>query len=508
MKQKIGIIGAGFAGLSASCYLSKFGFDVTVIEKNDQVGGRARTFEHEGFKFDMGPSWYWMPDIFEKFFEDFQKSVSNFYELERLNPSYRMVISAVSNPKDLVDYIDIPSDLQELKNLFESIETGSALNLEKYLADAKFKYELGIYDYAKRPSISLFEYMDFKLIYESFKSKLFSSFAKHIRKYFKNPLIIKILEFPVLFLGATPVNTPSMYSLMNYADLSLGTWYPKGGFSSVSNGMAKLSKELGTNILLNNNVQEIKINKNDSLTIITNNDELSFDIVVGACDYAHAEQTLLPLQSRQYNENYWDSRILAPSCILFYLGMKCKIPNLLHHTLFFDEDFGVHANEIYEQNIFPTKPLFYVSATSKTDKSVAPDNSENLFILIPVPSSNLTKEKLKQNYEKDLEKTEQLFDYVIKKLSAFTGIENFPEQIIFKRSYCVYDFIEDYNSLRGNAYGLANTLFQTGYMKPKIKSSKVKNLYFAGQLTVPGPGVPTCIISGEIVSKLIRKENP
>lgn len=487
-QNRVIVIGAGFSGLSCACHLAKRGYKVIILEKNDQPGGRARTYSDKGFTWDMGPSWYWMPDVFDKFFGEFGKKVSDYYQLDRLDPSYQV--------KFKNEVIDIPANMDELEKLFEKIEEGSSIKLRSFLKQAEFKYDVGVRDLVYKPSRSLLEFVDMKLLLGLLKMDVFTSIAKHVRKHFKDERLIQLMEFPILFLGATAQNTPALYSLMNYADLSLGTWYPKGGMSSVVKGMVALATELGVEIKCNEEVESFGFEGKKINSVITKNGQFECDTVVASADYQHVDQHLLPKQFRNYSKKYWDSRVMAPSSLLFYIGVDKELPNLQHHTLFFDEDFGLHAHEIYDDPKWPSKPLLYVSATSKTDDTVAPKGKENLVVLIPVAPDIEDTEEIRDRY----------FDIIMDKLEAFTG-ETIRDSILTKRSYAHRDFISDYHSFKGNAYGLANTLKQTAILKPSLKNKKLKNLYFTGQLTVPGPGVPPSLISGEVVAREIAKES-
>lgn len=486
MSQKIAVIGSGFAGLSAACCLAKDGYQVDVYEKNASPGGRARKFENDGFTFDMGPSWYWMPDVFENFFKLFGKSASDYYELQRLDPSYRIYFG-----QD--DIMDVPANIQKVYELFESLEPGSSQQLQKFLKEAAYKYEVGINDLVYKPGKSLKELIDPRLIKGVFKLHVFQSIASYIRKYFKNPKLIQLLEFPVLFLGAMPSNTPALYSLMNYADISLGTWYPKGGMHKIIEGMVQLAEELGVNFHFDSPVQAIVMNSTKAKGIKVNGEDVFYDYIVGGADYEHIEQQLLPEKFRKYSSDYWQKRDMAPSSLIFYLGVNKELKNLLHHNLFFDESFEDHAKQIYTDPQWPDKPLFYVCCASKTDDTCAPEGHENLFILIPVAPGLEDTHAVREKY----------FELVMDRLEKLTG-EKVKEHIVYSRSYAHNDFKHDYNAFKGNAYGLANTLRQTANLKPSMHS-KVKNLLYTGQLTVPGPGVPPSIISGQVVAREINK---
>ena len=479
---KITVIGSGFSSLSAACYLASNGFEVTVLEKNRTVGGRARQLLRDGFTFDIGPTWYWMPDVFEKFFADFNKKPSDYYQLEKLNPAYEVYF-------DTLDSVTIPDNLPEILDIFEKQESGSAIHLSNFLASAQKNYEVAIQDLVYRPGISITELITPVTIKKV--NQFFTTIRTSVRKNIKDSRLRQIMEFPVLFLGAKPSNTPSFYSFMNYADFGLGTWHPKGGMYKVIEAMLTLATSLGVKIETSQNVEKINVENGVVKSVISNGVKIESDVVLSGADYHHTE-TLLDKEYRGYSESYWDKKIFAPSSLLFYVGFDKKIENVSHHTLFFDTDFDQHAKEIYDNPKWPTKPLFYASFPSKTDDSVAPEGQEAGIFLIPIaPGINDTPEIRESYFQKIIARFEELTNQKVK------------EHIIFKESYCVNDFVKDYNSYKGNAYGLANILTQTAFLRPKIKSKKVKNLFFTGQLTVPGPGVPPSIISGKIVSDLI-----
>ena len=486
-QPKVVIIGSGFAGLAAASCLAQQGFQVTILEKNSSPGGRARKFQEQGYSFDMGPSWYWMPEVFESFFNRFQKKVSDYYHLLRLDPSYQMIFG-----ED--DKVNIPAGFPELQQTFDKIEAGSGAQLEKFLAQAGVKYHAGMQDMVYRPSHHIGEFVNLKTLKGIFTLDIFKSFDKHIRKYFRDPRLIQMLSFPVLFLGASARDTPALYSLMNYADLKLGTWYPQGGMHKIIEAMVTLAQSLGVSIECDQEVEEILIKDKKAMGVRSANHEWTADVVLAAADYHHVESKMLPSAYRNYTVQYWENRTMAPSSLIYYLGINKKIDGLQHHNLFFDEDLDFHSTEIYDQPSWPTKPLFYVSATSKTDPTVAPEGHENLFILIPVAPGLADSEETRESYYKlVMDRMENLLK------------EEIAPHVVYKRSYAHKDFIQDYHAYKGNAYGLANTLRQTAVLKPKIRSKKVKNLFFTGQLTVPGPGVPPSLISGQVAAGEIQK---
>lgn len=480
-KQVI-VIGAGFAGLSAAALMAKAGHKVTLLEKNNQPGGRARVWEQDGFRFDMGPSWYWMPDVFENYFALFGKKTNDFYDLKRLDPGYRIYWG-----KD--DMLDVPAGMDQLEILFESIEPGGTKALRAFLAQAARKYKIGMGEYVFKPSHSITEYLDFNLLKKSFSLQLLTSMSRHVRQYFNNPKLIRLLEFPVLFLGATPQNTPALYSMMNYADLVLGTWYPMGGMNEIVKAMVKTAENQGVQIHLDTEVNNIGIENGVVKMVRTNKGDYPAGLVIAGADYEHVDQHLINPPYQNYDKKYWDNRTLSPSCLIYYIGTNKKIAGIKHHNLFFDEDFEQHALDIYTDPKWPQNPLFYVCCPSKTDSGVAPEQGENLFFLMPVAPGLEDNDDTREKY----------FDLMISRFEAITG-ESIRDSIIVKRSYALNDFKADYHSFKGNAYGLANTLKQTAFLKPAMKARKIKNLLYTGQLTVPGPGVPPAIISGQVAA--------
>lgn len=484
--MKISIIGSGFSSLAASCYLAKMGYEVTIYEKNKTIGGRARQLKKEGFVFDIGPTWYWMPDVFERFFSDFDKTPSDYYHLEKLNPAYSVYFG-------VDDYITIEDTLEKILVAFEKEEKGSAVKLQKFIDSAKSNYDIAIKDLVYNPGVSPLELVTFQTAKKI--NQFFSNIKRDVRKEFKNERLAKILEFPVLFLGAKPSDTPSFYSFMNYADFGMGTFHPKNGMYEVILAIAALASELGVTIKTESPIDKIIVKNGKATGIISNGETILSDIVLSGADYHHTE-TLLDKDKRQYSENYWSKKTFAPSSLLFYVGFDKKIKNVNHHTLFFDVDFDVHAEAIYDLPKWPENPLFYASFPSKTDSNSAPKGQEAGIFLIPLaPGIEDTPELRELYFEKIMTRFEKL------------TCQKLKNHIIFKESFCINDFVKDYNSYKGNAYGMANTLTQTAFLRPKLKSKKVNNLFFTGQLTVPGPGVPPSLISGKLVAELITKHH-
>jgi phytoene desaturase len=486
MNKDIKIIGSGFSALAASCYLAQQGNSVTIYEKNSTIGGRARQLKRDGFTFDMGPSWYWMPDVFERFFGDFNKKPSDYYKLIKLSPAYRVYYG-------INDFISIADNLEEIIKTFETIEEGSGTVLAKFMAEAKSNYDIAIKDLVYRPGVSALELITTETALKV--GQFFSNISKDVRKKFKNQRLIQILEFPVLFLGAKPSDTPSFYSFMNYADFGMGTWHPKTGMYDVVRGMELLALELGVKFETNSNIEKIIVENKKAVALQIEGKRIDADIILSGADYHHTE-TLLDPEYRAYSEKYWESKTFAPSSLLFYVGFNKKIENISHHALFFDVDFNQHAIDIYDDPKWPENPLFYANFPSLTDKTAAPEGMESGFFLIPLAPGIEDTPELRETY----------FEKIISRFETLTR-QNIKENIIFRESFCKLDFEEVYNSYKGNAYGMANTLLQTAFLRPKLKSSKVKSLYFTGQLTVPGPGVPPALISGKLVADLIKKHS-
>jgi phytoene desaturase len=484
---KVSIIGSGFSGLSAACFAAQAGHDVTVFEKNKVIGGRARTYTEQGFTFDMGPSWYWMPDIFDHFFAQFGKKTEDYYTLQKLDPGFQMIF-------DDNALLQIPAEAEALFAQFEAIEPGSAEALKKFLKEAQFKYEVGMKDLVYKPAFSWMEYANLRVAKGMLQSNLFSSVSSYVKKYFKDPRLVALMEFPVLFLGAMANKIPALYTMMNYSALVQGTWYPEGGMHQIIAGMHQLARELGVTFHTDTSVEQILVAENVVTGIKTDKGVFQADGVIASADYNHVEQQLLEAPYRNYPASYWAEKTFAPSCLIYYLGVDKRVDKLLHHSLFFDADFKKHAGDIYQTPQWPEKPLFYVCCPSKTDDTVAPEGMENIFILVPIATALEDTEAQREAY----------FDGIISRIEKFSGTA-FRKNIVYKKSYCINDFVNDYNAYGGNAYGLANTLSQTAVLKPSLKNKKLGNLFYTGQLTVPGPGVPPALISGQVAAQELLK---
>ena len=485
MKEKISIIGSGFSSLSAACYLAQAGHHVTIFEKNSSVGGRARQLKKDGFTFDIGPSWYWMPDVFNRFFADFGKKTSDYYKIDKLDPAYKIFFDD--------DIITIGDSMNKICDEFDRIEKGSGIKLKKFIKKAQDNYGIAVNKILyNAPGNSPLELVSKDTIIRL--DQFFKTVSHEVRKNFSNPKLISTLEFPSLFLGAKPSKTPSFFSFMNFADFGLGTWHPRGGMYEIIKAMEALAIELGVIIHTNHSVKKIVVENNSVTGLVSKNIYTKSDIVLSGADYHHSE-TLLDSKYRQHSAAYWDKKVFAPSSLLFYIGIDKKIKNAEHHNLFFDADFEKHAEEIYDDPKWPSHPLFYANIPSKTDPSMAPNGCDALFILMPIAA----------NIEDTTEIRSYYLQKIIRRFEEKTG-QAIQNNIVFKESFCVKDFKSEYNSYKGNAYGMAMTLPQIAFLRPKLKSYKVDKLYFTGQLTVPGPGVPPSLISGKLVADLINNK--
>lgn len=485
--NQFSVIGSGFSGMSAACFLAAKGAQVTILEKNETSGGRARSFSEQGFTFDMGPSWYWMPDIFEKFFANFGKHPSDYYDLVRLDPGFQVIYG----PSDI---LKVPATLEGIYETFEQYESGAAAQLKKFLADGAYKYKVGMNALVYRPAFSWLEFATPEVIAGLFRLHMFRPMNSLTRQYFKDERLRMLMEFPVLFLGATAGRIPALYSLMNYAAFNLGTWYPMGGMVRIGDAMETLARSLGVEFRFSTEVTGFQYVHNRVNNITTTAGNHATDGIIASGDYHYIEQHLLAPEYRTYTQDYWNKRVMAPSSLLFYLGVNKKVEKLEHHNLFFDASLDKHADEIYTNPAWPSDPLFYVCCPSATDPSVAPAGMENLFILMPLAPGLEDTPALRDEY----------FSRIMKRMKHLLG-QDIEPHIVYKRSYCVNDFKADYHAFKGNAYGLANTLSQTAVLKPSLRNSKLRNLFYAGQLTVPGPGVPPALISGELAAKQLLK---
>lgn len=483
------IVGAGFGGLSAAALLAKKGFNVKVIEKVEQPGGRASVYSDKDFYFDMGPSWYLMPDVYEKFFDQFGKKPEDFFKLERLDPSYRIFFADEK-------IIDIAADLEKNYELFDSLEENGAQKLKEYLKSSEELYDFSIEEMLYKDYTSILDFLNGKLLLKGYKLNMFENLQHYVNKRFKSDEAKKILEYAIGFLGGSPANTPSFYHLMSHVDLKMGVFYPQGGMRKVVDSIYELAKSLGVEFHFNEPVKKLEIHDHEVKKVITDKATYEADLVIVNADYAHSELDLLNKENRTYDEKYWESRIMAPSAMVAYLGIDYKVDKLAHHNLFLDKDWEHGFDKIFDPKkaAWPENPSYYVNVPSRTDLSAAPENSDTLFILIP----------LAPGLEDTPELRESFYNKIMDDLEAKLG-ENIRDHIVVKRIFALTDFKTRYNAYKGTALGLSHTLRQSALWRPAHKSKKVKNLYYSGQYTHPGIGVPMTLISSQIVADELTK---
>jgi phytoene desaturase len=486
--MKIGIIGGGYGGLTTACLLAKKGHEVELFEKNSTVGGRGRMFSEKGFHFDMGPSWYLMPDTIDEIFQILGTSANKEMDLTRLDPHYKMFFHD--------EEVCISKDMEKNYELFERLEPGVTPNIKKYLDKAKYKFDTSMEEFIEKPYFSIRDMINWKTMTKGKDLDIFKSFDSHLKAYFTSDKIRKILGYTMVFLGGSPKNTPALYSLMSHGDFNLGVFYPKGGMNALAVALETQAKKLGVKIHCNSPVTRIDVEGKEAKRIVTEKGEFAFDKIVVNADYAWAETHLLEKKHQTYTAKYWDKKTIAPSGLIVYLGVNKKIKNLEHHNLMIEHDWMQHFNEIFEKPSWPTKPSYYVCAPTKTEKELAPEGCENLFILVPVAADLKDDPKFCEKYA----------DKIIADIEEKTG-ESIQDSIIVKKIYTHRNFREDYNAYKGTALGLAQTLMQTAYFRPKNRSKKVPNLYYVGQYTNPGTGVPIAMISAKIVTKLIEEDS-
>jgi len=486
--KKVVIVGAGCGGLAAAALLAKDGYTVTVLEKNPEPGGRARIMKTHGYTFDLGPSWYLMPEVFEKYFSLFGKKAGNFYKLKRLDPNYRVFLG---NEK-----IDIPADRQKVGELFEQLEPGGREKLEKYMNSAAFQYRTAMESFIYKDYRNLLDLFNWDIITKGVRLHLFEGLDRYARRFFKNDKLRKILEYTVVFLGGSPYNTPALYSIMSHVDFDLGVWYPDQGIGSVVSALVRLNEEQGVKVLTRHNVLRIVSENSRVKKVVTDQGEFEADIVLVNADYHHAETDLLSPEDATYPAKYWESRKMGPSAFLIYLGLNKKLKGLLHHNLYLDPSWDEHFSSLFERPAWPEAFSYYVSCTSKTDLTTAPPGGEAVFILVPVAAGLDDTPEIRQ----------KMFDRTIAHLEKLLG-EEIRGSIVFRQIFAQRAFRQAYNSYKGTALGLVHTLFQTAVFRPSHRSKKLKNLYYTGSYTHPGIGVPMVIISAQIVSDIIRREH-
>ncbi len=488
--RSVAVVGGGFGGLSAACYLADAGADVRLLEKNDQLGGRASRLERDGFKFDMGPSWYLMPDVFERFFDHFDHQPSDYYDLERLDPHYRIFF------KD-GDQIDVRGDRAEMRELFESYETGAGEQFENYLDTSQTHYETAMEKFVYEDRSRLRDWVDADVMKAApIGLQLTGTMQDYVDDYFDNPKLKQIMQYSLVFLGGAPKNTPALYNIMSHVDFNLGVYYPDGGLGAVVDGVVELGDELGVTYETGAEVTTITKSRNNFIVEIDDGEQTykPENVVVNA-DYAHAEQELLPEHEQQYDEKYWEKRTYAPSAYLLYMGVEGDVDPLEHHTLVLPEDWDGHFEQIFDDPAWPEEPAYYICVPSETDDSVAPEGHSNLFVLVPIAPGLADGDGLRDQYR----------EKILDDIADNTGVD-LHDRIVVEEQFSVSDFVDRYNATEGTALGLAHTLRQTALLRPSNRSSAVDGLYFTGSFTTPGIGVPMCLISGQHTAEALIED--
>ena len=488
MNKKVVVIGAGIGGLGTAGLFAKKGYDVTVLEKNSNLGGRANIFEAEGFKFDMGPSWYLAPDLFEHFFELMGEKVSDHLDLVRLSPSYRIFFH---NGEPL----DIHSDMAKDSAAFEAIEPGSSEKLRAYLKQSEYQYGVATQHFMYKNYDTVFDFFNRRVMTEGQKLSVFSKMHSFVSKFFKTRKLQQVMEYTMVFLGTSPYEAPALYNLMSHMDFNQGVFYPQGGFYELIRALSRVAEKYGARLRTNSPVAEIVVENGLTKGVQLESKEfVPADIVISNADIQFTETKLLDEQWRTYNEKYWNKRVMAPSAFIMYLGVREKLPNLIHHNLLFSEDWRKNFDDIYKDPCLPDEPSLYVCAPSVTDPSVAPEGKENLFVLVPIASNLPISDGEKEAYS----------EKILLLMERQMGLTGLRDKIEYKRIYTVSDFAADYNAFKGTALGLAHTIWQTAIFRPNNHSKKVKNLYYVGAGTNPGIGTQICLISAELVFKRVH----
>jgi 1-hydroxy-2-isopentenylcarotenoid 3,4-desaturase len=491
--DRIVVVGAGIGGMAAAALLARRGFQVTVVERNDQAGGRARIWQQDGYTFDMGPSWYLMPEVFERFFAEFGKKTTDYYELRQLDPSYRVYFG----PEEAHD---VPPDRAGVEALFEKLEPGGGAKLGRYLDEAAYKYKVAVGEFLYRDYRSIFDFLNWRIMTEGLKLNVLGKLDAAVRRQFGDRRARQILEYAMVFLGTSPNDAPAMYALMSHVDLTQGVFYPVGGLSAVAQGIRRLAEEQGVRFMLNTEATRIVTANGRAICVEARGPDgapvkLPCDGVVANADYPHVELDLLEPADCSYPQRYWEKRVVAPSMFLMYLGVNKRLESLTHHNLYFQENWDVHFDTIFEKPAWPEAPCFYVSCITKTDAGMAPEGCENVFVLVPVAAGLDDTDEVREAYA----------DNVIRHVEAVTG-ESIAPHIAVKRIYSHRDFAGETHAWKGTALGISHTLMQTAVFRPAMRSLKVSNLYFAGQYTHPGIGVPMVMISADVTADNIQKD--
>ncbi|AWB28650.1 phytoene desaturase [Halococcoides cellulosivorans] len=481
------IVGAGIGGLSTAAYCADAGADVTVLERHDQVGGVARTIEADGFQFDAGPSWYLMPEVFERFFGQFDRSPDDYYELEELDPQYRVFWTDG-------DRVTVPPDRDAVREIFESYEDGAGAAFDRYIERAGEAYHLGMDRFVYVDRSRLRDFLDLDVLRSARALGLVRSMDGHVARYFDVPKLQQLLQYTLVFLGGAPHNTPALYSMLAYADFEGHVHYPDGGMIAVVDGIATLARERGATIETGTPVTSIEPT-DDGLRVETAERTHETDRVVANAPRPHVERDLLAPRYRDKDPEFWDSRTYGPSAYMLYLGVEGSVDPLAHHTLVLPTDWDPHFEAIFDDPGWPDDPAFYLSVPSQTDPNVAPDGHHALVALVPIAPDLADGRDVR----------DRMRETILDRIESEAGVD-LRDRIVLEREVCVSEFADQYSLPQGTALGLAHTLRQSGPLRPGHRSAACPGLYYAGSFVRPGIGVPMTVISGEHAARAVAMD--
>jgi 1-hydroxy-2-isopentenylcarotenoid 3,4-desaturase len=508
------VVGGGIAGLASAALLAREGYQVDLLEQRDELGGRVGSWESRGFRFDTGPSWYLMPEVFEHFFAQFGRSASEELDLRVLDPGYRVFFEGHHDP------VDVRRERQANIATFERIEGGAGRRLEQYLVSAEDAYAIAVnrFLYSNFDSLASHLHWDVLRRTPQLLRLLTQSLEGFITDRFHDPRLVQILGYPAVFLGTSPDRAPSMYHLMSRLDLADGVLYPAGGFVRLAETIAELARGAGARLHTGTKVTAVLTRPGGrgrrrgtatGVACVQNDGTervLYADVVVGAGDLHHLETELLPEQYQSYPQRYWDRRNPGPGAVLVCLGVEGTIPQLPHHSLFFTADWHRNFDAIFgKHRRVPEPASVYVCKPTETDSTLAPPGCESLFVLVPVPADvTLGRGGLDGRGDP---KVEQVADAALAQVAKWAGIESLGSRTVLRRTWGPGDFAADFNAWSGGALGPAHTLRQSAFLRTPNVSKKVSGLYYAGASTVPGIGLPMCLISAELLLKRLRRDH-
>lgn len=489
-QKKVIVIGAGYGGMAIANLLGKAGYSVVVLEKNDEPGGRIAVIKKDGYVFDIGPSWYLMPEVFEQYYSLFDASANERLELIRFTPGYKVFFD--DKPE-----VFIQGDVGKDKAVFEAIEPGAGKKLEDYVRRSSIAYHLAVKQFLYNNFSSPKDLVSWQVIKNAHRMipLALGNLDRYVSRYFKDQRLKQLLEYHMVFLGSSPFQAPAIYTLMSHLDFISGVYYPKRGMLSLVDDMKALGTEYDITYRCATSVKRIVTNDGLSTGVELENGEIiDADIVVSNADLYHTETKLLDETARSFGESYWKKRQPGPGALLVSLGIKGVLPELVHHNLYFVDDWRGNFKAIYEDQSVPSAPSMYVCNPTKTDPFLAPDGNENVFILIPLPAGVSLDDK----------QEEDIANKAVAQFSKVSGIGDLESRIVTKHIFGPDDFKDRFNAWDYNAFGgESHLLRQSIFMRTPNQSKKIKNLYYVGAGTLPGIGLPMCLIGAELTYKKI-----